>query len=319
MITPIRPILPTMNLSPCVFHAALSVAESPPLYYVTEHRLHLKHHNNKYKDAAGTEIGVQNGSACPKWVCMSKMGLHVQNGSACPKWVCIAHDFYVAPLYISDCRLVDLLLAPLEAVPKERKKIPLTPVPSRAATSLEVLWTYLPTYKDITHRNTLTSTLAHACHVTLTGLARSTHGLCNTFTPSAYKHTLLHRHKPGKNIPLPNCDILPCLAFSVTELEHFQPKWTRCRQTDHDRTPGYHLRKAITCSVKPARNARARWRYPSGWPVNGARYRTKIVTSVQGGKKPTAKKIYFLQAPVSSFVTCELFSVPRSSSEFWHQ
>ena len=90
VITPIRPILPTMNLSPCVFHAALSVAESPPLYYVIEHRLHLKHHNNKYKDAAGTEIGVQNGSACPKWVCMSKMGLHVQNGSACPKWVCMS-------------------------------------------------------------------------------------------------------------------------------------------------------------------------------------------------------------------------------------
>ena len=114
---------PHHELSPCVFHAALSVAESPPLYYVIEHQgpqLKYSYNNNKI------------------W-------RRCRYRNRCPKWVCIPHDFNVAPLYISDFRLVDLLLAPLEAVPKaERKKIPLNPVPSRAA-SLGVLWTYLRT------------------------------------------------------------------------------------------------------------------------------------------------------------------------------
>ena len=55
----------------------------------------------------------------------------------------------------------------------------------------------------------------------------------------------------------------------------------------------------------------------SGWPATGARYWGKIVTGIQGGKLPTAKKIRFLQAPVASFV-CELFSVFRQlRSELW--
>ena len=50
----------------------------------------------------------------------------------------------------------------------------------------------------------------------------------------------------------------------------------------------------------------------SSWPATGARYCGKIVTGLQGGKLSTAKKIQFLQAPVSSFV-CELFSVTFST------
>ena len=88
-----------------------------------------------------------------------------------------------------------LHVSPLE-VPKERKKqleTHLTLAPNRG--SLGVLWTYSGSVVvlswDSTHKNTQISTLAHACHVTLT-LPRSTQTRAGSPRPHT-KHTPLHK------------------------------------------------------------------------------------------------------------------------------
>ena len=106
--------------------------------------------------------------------------------------------------YVGDFRSVELVLHVLHwKYPKnERNKTRLTLAPNRGC--LGVLWTYSGSVVvlswNLTHKNTQTSTQAHACRVTDTDptvLARHKH---TRFAPRTY--AFAQRHKSDKNIPV---------------------------------------------------------------------------------------------------------------------
>jgi len=133
----------------------------------------------------------------------------------------------------------------------ERNKTRLILAPNRG--SLGVLWTYSGSVVvlswDSTHKNTQISTLAHACHVTLT-LPRS--------TPAYKTYAFAQRHKSDKNRPVNLAKekllLLPwhfCINFNIFCLNQ-QATMSLIWLTK--------LEKSITWPVKAARTARAKWR-----------------------------------------------------------
>ena len=162
---------------PLVFHAAKTVrqcvVQSPPMYYVTvqliwpvmlHQRLHLKENKN------------------------------MQAQKLVSRWASSARNFLWRN-YVGDFRLVEFDLHVLHwKCPKnERNKTRLTLAPNRG--SLGVVWTYSGSVVvlswDLTHKNTQTSTQAHACRVSHTD--PSSLDTNTTRGRSRIKHTLLHK------------------------------------------------------------------------------------------------------------------------------
>ena len=142
----------------------------------------------------------------------------------------------------------------------ERSQTRLTLAPNRC--SLGVLWTYsglvVVLSWDLTHKNTQTSTQAHACRLTLT-LARSTR--THVVRPvRVSKHTLLHWHKSDKNIPV---NLVKTVTAAFPFLYSFKNVQSKSTWVQLSTPPCQAIRqtkpeKGITCSVKAARTARAK-------------------------------------------------------------
>ena len=124
----------------------------------------------------------------------------------CPRWARTARNFlrqWRNFNYVGVFRLDDFARAPFD-VPKERKKTGLTLAPNRCSLG-GVLWTYsglgVVLSWDLTHKNTQTSTQAHACRLTDTDPSSLDTNTRGSPCPRI-KHAFAQRHKSDKNIPV---------------------------------------------------------------------------------------------------------------------
>ena len=81
----------------------------------------------------------------------------------------------------------------------------------------------------------------------------------HTFAPSAYKtYVFVQRHKSDKNIPVNLAKTATAALPFLCKLQYVQSKWPTSGDLCCQPHLGW-LEKGITCSVKAARTARAKW------------------------------------------------------------